>query len=350
MTMKLSGDGRAMLRASYGMFSQGILTGEYGNFHPGVTPITTAAFDAATGGYTRIVSVVDPRIQLQLDSDMRAPHSHEYSVGVDRELPRQLAATVAYVHKKGADYIGYKDVGGQYSQQTRPLPDGGTVPVFVLVNNTADRRFLLTNPDGYSLRYDGLVTTLEKRRSQGWQAFGSYTFSRTEGLQVSSGTAAQGEQLSTLTSSGTFGQDPNNLTNARGRLANDRPHIFRVMGSVDVPRTGLMVAANFQHFSGKPWAASTRVSLPQGDQRILLEAPGSRRLSSQSVLDLRVSKTIRFGRSGQVELLMDVLNALDDTAGEALATDNLFSPTFGQPTVFMNPRRVMLGARFNLGQ
>jgi hypothetical protein len=350
MTIKLSGDGRAMLRASYGMFSQGILTGEYGNFHPGVTPITTAAFDAATGGYTRIVSVVDPRIQLQLDSDMRAPHSHEYSVGVDRELPRQLAATVAYVHKKGADYIGYEDVGGQYSQQTRPLPDGGTVPVFVLVNNTADRRFLLTNPDGYSLRYDGLVTTLEKRRSQGWQAFGSYTFSRTEGLQVSSGTAAQGEQLSTLTSSGTFGQDPNNLTNARGRLANDRPHIFRVMGSVDVPRTGLMVAANFQHFSGKPWAASTRVSLPQGDQRILLEAPGSRRLSSQSVLDLRVSKTIRFGRSGQVELLMDVLNALDDTAGEALATDNLFSPTFGQPTVFMNPRRVMLGARFNLGQ
>ena len=350
VTMKLRPDGRTILRASYGRFSQGVLTGEYGNFHPGVTPITTAQFDPATGGYTRIVSVVDPKTQLRLDPGIRAPYSDEYSVGVDREISRQLAVTIAYVRKEGADFIGYEEVGGQYSLQTRPLPDGGTVPVLVLVNATADRRFLLTNPEGYSLTYNGLVTTIEKRRSQGWQAFGSYTFSRAEGLQVSSGTVAGGEQLSTLTSSGTFGQDPNNLTNARGRLANDRTHMFRIMGSVDVPRTGFAVAANFQHFSGKPWAATARVSLPQGDQRILLEPPGSRRLSSQSLLDLRVSRTFRFGGVGRVELLMDVLNVLNDTAEEALATDNLFSPTFGQPTVFMIPRRVMVGARLNLGR
>ena len=350
LTMKLSADGRTVLRASYGRFSQGVLTGEYGNFHPGVTPVTTAAFDPATGGYTRIVSVLDSRTQLRLDPEIRAPYSDEYSVGVDREIPGQLAVTMAYVRKEGADYIGYEEVGGRYSQQTRPLPDGSTVPVLVLVNAPADRRFLLTNPDGYSLTYHGLVATIEKRRSRGWQAFGSYTFSRAEGLQVSSGTAAAGEQLSTLTSSGTFGQDPNNLTNARGRLANDRPHIFRIMGSVDVPRTGLVVAANFQHFTGKPWAASTRVSLPQGDQRILLEPPGSRRLSSQSLLDLRVAKPFRVGGVVRLELLVDVLNVLNDTAEEALATDNLFSPTFGQPTVFAYPRRVMVGARLNVGR
>jgi hypothetical protein len=62
--------------------------------------------------------------------------------------------------------------------------------------------------------------------------------------------------------------------------------MFRAMGSVTVPRTVFVVAGNFQHYSGKPWAASTRQTLPQGDQRILLEAPGSRRLSSQSLLDL----------------------------------------------------------------
>ena len=350
VTAKLSADGRTILRASYGRFNQGVLTGEYSNFHPGVTPVTTAAFDPATGGYTRIVSVVDARSQLRLEPEIRAPYSDEYSVGVDREFSRHLAVTIAYVGKEGADFIGYEEVGGQYSQQTRPLPDGGTVPVLVLVNATADRRFLLTNPEGYSLTYNGLVTTIEKRRSHGWQAFGSYTFSRAGGLQVSSGTVASGEQLSTLTSSGTFGQDPNHLTNARGRMANDRPHMFRIMGSADVPRTGFVVAANFQHFSGKPWAATTRVSLPQGDQRILLEPPGSRRLSSQSLLDLRVSRIFRLGGVARVELLMDVLNALDDTAEEALATDNLFSPTFAPPTVFMNPRRVMVGVRMNVGR
>ena len=35
-----------------------------------------------------------------------------------------------------------------------------------------------------------------------------------------------------------------------------------------------------------------QLSLPQGDQRVLLEPRGSRRLSSQSLLDVRVSKTI----------------------------------------------------------
>jgi TonB-dependent receptor-like protein/carboxypeptidase family protein len=347
---KLTADGRTMLRASYGRFSQGVLTGEYGAFHTGVSPITTKAFDAVTGGYTTLVSVVDPKIQLQLDTDIQAPHSDEYSIGVDREVGRQLAATVAYVHKEGTNFIGWTDVGGQYREETRPLPDGSSVPVLVLVNSPGARRFLLTNPDGYSLTYNGFVTTLEKRRSDGWHAFGSYTFSRAYGLQVSSGTTAVGEQLSTLTSSGVFGRDPNDLQNARGRLANDRPHMFRVMGSVDVPRTGVTVAANFQHFSGKPWAAATRVSLPQGDRRILLEPPGSRRLSSQSLLDLRVSRMLRFGTVGRVELLIDVLNLLNDTAEEGVVTDNRYGSTFGEPNLWVSPRRMILGARVNLGQ
>jgi hypothetical protein len=208
---------------------------------------------------------------------------------------------------------------------------------------------VLTNPADYSMTYNGLVVALDKRQSNGWQAFGSYTFSRTSGLQAASGTTADGAQLSTVAPGGTFGRDPNNLTNADGRLPNDRPQVFRVMGSLQVPRSSVLVSANFQHFSGKPWAASTQVSLPQGAQRILIEPRGSRRLESQSLLDLRVSKTLGFG-AGRVELLFDVLNVLNDTAGEALASDNLFASNFAQPTVFMDPRRVMLGVRMNLGR
>ena len=63
-----------------------------------------------------------------------------------------------------------------------------------------------------------------------------------------------------------------------------------------------------------------------------------------------MSRTLRFGGVGRVELLMDLLNLLNDTAEEGLATDNLFSSTFGQPTVFMNPRRVMVSARLNVGR
>jgi hypothetical protein len=92
----------------------------------------------------------------------------------------------------------------------------------------------------------------------------------------------------------------------------------------------VVFAANLQYFSGKPWAATTPVMVPQSDnQRVQLEPRGSRRLPSQSLLDLRVSTIISFRGVGRVELLVDLLKVLKDNAEEGLATDNLFSPNFG---------------------
>jgi hypothetical protein len=352
VTIKLTGDGRTVLRASYGRFNQGVLTGELAPFHPAVTPTTTAAFDSVTGSYTTLVSIVDPKRNLRLDPEARTPRTDEYSIGVDREIGHGLALAIAYVRKDGRNFIGWTDVGGQYREETRSQPDGRNLPVHVLVNATADRRFLLTNPAGYSLAYNGLVLAVDKRQSRGWQAFGSYTWSRASGLQPSSGASAAGSQVSTISGAPylTFGQDPNSLTHARGRLPNDRPHMLRVMGSVDVPKTGFVVAANVQHFSGKPWAATAQITLPQGDQRILLEPRGSRRLSSQTLVDLRLSRTISLGGSKRVELLLDVVNALNDTAEEGLASENLFSPNFDLGTAFIDPRRAMVGVRLNVGR
>jgi hypothetical protein len=223
----------------------------------------------------------------------------------------------------------------------------------VLVNSTADQRFVLTNQPDYSMTYDGLVMAVEKRQAHGWQVFGSYTYSKSSGLQVSSAGSAAAPQVSTIAGSPflTFGQDPNNLTNARGRLPNDRPHMLKAMGSFLVPRTGFLVAANLQHVTGKPWAKTAQVLLPkQGDQRILLEPRGTRRLSPQTILDLRVSRAFSIGGATRIELLLDILNALDDTAEEGLASDTYSASNFGQPNVFIDPRRAMIGVRLNLGR
>jgi hypothetical protein len=118
------------------------------------------------------------------------------------------------------------------------------------------------------------------------------------------------------------------------------------------PWKRILVAANLQHFTGKPWAATAQVALAagQGTRRIMIEPRGSRRLSSQSLLDLRVAKSVAAGRIGQVDLSLDVLNLLNDSAEESIASDNKFAITFGKPTQFMDPRRVMLGVRLNLGR
>jgi hypothetical protein len=357
LVLKADALGRTLLRASGGRYSQGVQTGEIGSFSPGATPTQTATFDPATGGYTRI-SIFDPTKNLQFDPGLRAPHTDEYSIGLDRELGHGLALSVVYVRKRGRDFIGWTDVGGRYVLQNQPaLPDGRVIQAFELTNAASERSFQMTNPKGYELRYDGLVAVVEKRQSHGWQAFGSYAWSRATGLIASSGAVAAGAQVSTVAPPPapqgiTFGRDPNDLTNARGLLPNDRPHIARVMGSVEVPRTGLVIAANLQYFTGKPWAATAQVNLSrtgQGDLRVFVEPRGTRRLSSQTLLDVRLSRAIAVGHLGRVDLLLDVLNALNDRAEESLATDNYYSPNFGQGTIFMDPRRAMLGVRVNLG-
>ena len=82
----------------------------------------------------------------------------------------------------------------------------------------------------------------------------------------------------------------------------------------------------------------------------LLEPRGTRRLPSLTMVDVRVSKAVALGGLGRVELLMDLLNTFNQATEEGLATDNLYSQNFGRPTVYVDPRRVMLGARFALGR
>jgi len=197
------------------------------------------------------------------------------------------------------------------------------------------------------------VTVVEKRRANGWQALASYTFSSASGVMASSATTAAGPQVNTISppQPRTVGQESNYLINAHGRLPNDRPHMFRVMGSADLVRTGFVVAANLQMMSGKPWAATALINPQNSQRRVLLEPRGTRRLSSQTLLDLRVSRTLPLGATGRMELILDVLNALNDGAEEAIAGDDLFAPaSFGIPSVFVDPRRAMLGVRMNFGR
>jgi hypothetical protein len=83
---------------------------------------------------------------------------------------------------------------------------------------------------------------------------------------------------------------------------------------------------------------------------VLIEPRGTERLSSQTLLDLRVSRAFRLHDLARVELRLDVLNALNDTAEESIRTDVYNAPTVGQANVFIDPRRAMLSVRLDLGR
>ena len=295
--------------------------------------------------------------QVQLDPELRLPYTNQYSIGLDRELGHLLAVSVAYVSEGRPRFHRMEELAGTYREEFATLDDARSVQVWRLTTPSEARLFQLTNPEDYSLTYNGLVVAAERRRANGWQAFGSYTLSRAYGLQPSSGTTAAGPQVATVGSPPasfapgvTFGQDPTDLTNAYGRLPNDRPHMARLMTSVDLPRTGFVVAANLQFLSGKPWAMTALVNPNEAARQVLIEPRGTRRLSAQTLLDVRVSRAFRFRDLGRVELCLDVLNALNDTAAESIGSAVYNATNVGQPDIFIDPRRAMLSVRLNLGR
>ena len=142
LTAKLAADGRTMLRASYRQISPGRLDRRArGLIHPGQTPVTTMAFDAVAGGYTRLVSIRRQQSRSgQLDPATRTPRGPiEYSIG-DRSRGRAARshAAVAYVAKERRRFSSDGSTrAGMYREETRTLPDGQVLPVFVLTNGTS---------------------------------------------------------------------------------------------------------------------------------------------------------------------------------------------------------------------
>jgi hypothetical protein len=344
---KLTSDGRTLVHGNWGRFHQGVFASEPAAVHPGITPLTIAFYNPATVGYTDVAAIIEPTGQLRIDPETTSPYTDQLSIGFEREISNDVAFSATYVHKEGIDYIAWWDLQGVYEPGSVTLSDGRTVPTLSLVSPDEDRLFVLGNRDELFLDYDGLLITFEKRWADRWQTLVSYSVSESVGLQASNRASPGSSQLSTTLGFNAFARDPNDYTNATGPLNDDRTHMFRVQGAVEIPRVDVLVGANFQHLTGAPYAAFANVRLPQGSRQIFIEPRGTRRLSSQTLLDLRISKIFRIGEQGRLELLVDVLNALDDTAEAFLVTNNFYSPNFGKPRILIAPRRAMVGVKFS---
>jgi hypothetical protein len=344
----LTRDARTALRAFYGRFHPGILTTELQAVSPGFGPITAAFYDPEAGRYSDVSAIVDPLENVGIDPDTRSPHTDQYSIGIEREVGRDWSIEASYVRRTGSGFTGWKDVGGIYGRESVSLQDGTSLEVYPLENSPGERFFLLSNRGDTFIRHRAFLLTARKRWAGRWQLLLSYSHSKATGLQSQNGQESLGMQGSVTTSFNSFGRDPNDLTNATGILPTDRTHTLRVQGVVEIPKVDILVGANFQYVTGRPYTALANVTLPQGVRPIFIEPLGSRRLSSQALLDLRLSRTFRMGPARSLEILVDILNAFDDTAEEGVATRNYFSPNFGVATDFVTPRRAMVGVRLSL--
>ena len=217
----------------------------------------------------------DPAGDLQLDPDLRMPYTDRVSIGLDREVGARLIIFAAYIGKVGRAMVG--EASPAVHRKTVSCATIGSASI--QVDQPSEQASV---PSDESRRIPADVRRpAHRRRETPARLAGVRLLHAVEGVRAAAverddrrrragrdRRIAARRVLLRLSRSG----DPNNLTNALGRLPNDRPHMFRVMASVDVPRTSVVVAANLQHLSGKPWAATVRRVNPQDPDRRI---PGS---------------------------------------------------------------------------
>jgi len=120
--------------------------------------------------------------------------------------------------------------------------------------------------------------------------------------------------------------------------------LFKVQALTQLP-WGVMASAAFQHQTGRPWGRRERVTGLGVPVTIRVEAvDGSRRVSDWNFLDVRLQKDFGIG-GAHLGGFVDILNATNSDAYQALESDMGSSTAFGKPSLFVNPRTVMLGAK-----
>jgi TonB-dependent Receptor Plug Domain len=177
---------------------------------------------------------------------------------------------------------------------------GRSLTIFPILNSPSARVFLRTNRLDYSDKYNGLVASVVKRLSHRWQGQANLKLGK----------------------------------------------------SYDLPKIDVRVSANYQNLSNVPFAPVASVALPQGRRNINIDAPGAFRAERISLLYLRFNKIVQLPAGRKLEFIANLVNALQSeaptgTGTASYITFNYFSPNYGLPNTWVQPRTLYVGIRAN---
>jgi len=339
--------GRTVLSASYADYADA-LSLSYPQALQTISPGRSHRFDWYDENMDGLVGTADTfglypedyRIYLfdyykkRVDPDLTAPRTREYTLGLRQELWKDLSVSATYIRKEQRNLIGnvlydpdgnrawYQantDTDGLWIPFQTVVPDAGTgyggTPVAVYFPSAEapavfDR---LQNVPELKRRYSALEVVLHKRLTGRWQLWGSAVWAKATGNAGLATPAALGLYPSPLT--------PNAFVNITDDavLDLDRPFTARLLASYQFP-LGFDLTVLFTHASGAPWARTVTIFPPETwaeahqalayPVSVYLEAPGSRRLEAQNILDARLEKEFTLGVRSRLRMSLDVLNLL----------------------------------------
>ena len=348
----LFSNARTVVRAGYGRFYGHIrLLGtlpEFNNFRQFTISITNPPYPDPYNGQPPTLFILTsqaPNISV-VSNEMIQPAADQSTAGVSSALPFNMGLHVDFVynHAKG----DYKTLNINFRDPVtlqRPLPQFNRIDQI--------------RPDA-DLKYKALYVKLEKRYSHNSQFLVSYTFTDSDDNNP------MGRYL-----------DVFNLNLDDGPSSGERRHAIVASGSVLFP-WDITLGALYSYRSQLPWSATAGRDL-NGDTFNTDLVPGTTRNSGSrnlnlaavnayrqanalgaiaengidssriSVVDVRVSKALRFSDRRKIDLLAQAFNLFNTQNLQAQfgggRVGNALSNTFGKITSARPPRQVELAVR-----
>jgi hypothetical protein len=349
LTYDIAGDGRTVVKASYGLF--------WHNPGPGVSASANPNQNNKSVTYTWNDRNGDRRYQLGeevgaptasslagtvlLDDSLDQPFSHDATLYLERQISPSLGARVGFVYKSEDDLVQSFNIGRPASAYTLEYPfrdvgvDGvsGTADDAILtlyaIPSSQSSQFPvnnLTTNVGNESSYKTVEASVSKRLSNRWsmQAGGSHTWSN-EFFEVNTPNATE--------------------------TADTTRWDFKVSGTYEAPY-GIRISPLLRHQAGANFARTISVGAAAATAAggifsgtIDAEPRNARRHDNITVFDVRVDKSFTLGRGLRLRGFFDLFNITNSNAVEVRTVTT--GSTFLRPTAILSPRTARLGVRLS---
>lgn len=286
----------------------------------------------------------------RVDENLKNPRTDQFSVGLERELFPDFSVGITYVYKKQSNNIGYVNAAGIYEEVQRVSPDNGKTYTAYNQTNFPAEDHLLTNPEDWGQTYNGVMFQLMKRYSHNWLLNASFTYSKAEGLNLSSGKSSgtYSTSQSLVWYTGKFGVDPNDLINAKGVLNLDRRWSLKVSAAYNFP-LDILASVNLTYQQGRPRKTFVRIydlnQRPGTYYTIIADPPGTERFENMLLVDLRIQKTFKIYKTLKFHAFGDIFNLFNDDSYYRFRSFSAWSTSYNVPMYMPDPRRVQVGLK-----
>jgi hypothetical protein len=408
----LTGNHSTVLKGSYSQYYEGIFNDVYKLATSGYTDriswdMAGCPAYAPSGPTADYSCPLSDRVEVNrlsqpvghMDPNINHPRVDEWSAGLEHQFGQNWKIAATGIYRENKNFLGAVLPDARWSQvsvtstATPTVPDcpdcsplgATTVPAYRWDNRSDSRdNILVTNPEGFQYRdlngnvlgtvnayrkYQALMLNLSRRFANRWQAQVSYVYSKAEGT-INNGSEGLFSPYTKFYYTPTL-----SLVNSDGRLLNDRPHELKAFIGYEIPKVDISVNAAYRLMSGRTYAPYQRFSSSQinfsvtsfyfgssSGRQPYLEASGSRRLPTQSVLDLRLEKAFQVANTHRIAVFADFLNIFNSGTeiarlGRTPSTSLPLPPPaelgateavpFEAASSITPPRQVILGARWS---